>query len=351
MSKSPQQENRPLCARALDLGFGYTKYTKGHIDGASQRLEVDAFPSYAGSASDFAGMDAHFNVMHTEVDGRMYMVGPDIKKVAGGIGYQIMDDSFFKTPQYYAIARGAISFMNVPQDNIIDVLTVGLPLTVFRDERLRREIEQRLTGEHPSRGSLGKPERLINVRKVMLIPQVQGTLVAVNQGQDKAARQALREQTNLTIDVGYGTLMWMSSHGFRPNPALSGATMGGVYTIVEAVTQSIAPGCQTVVGITDRVDQALREKRSSVLIDGVDRPLEPHLGEMRRVIQEQLATLTRAAGSRLQVDNVFLTGGGAEFYRPYIEQAYPNRIRDHIQTDRFTNVRGFQIFSEAELHE
>lgn len=138
--------------RALDLGFGFTKFSKGqYSDRGDGSLEVAAFPSYAAPAVDYsigAGVMSDLSVVNISVDGERFTIGEDVRRAADGVGRQMLESTFFKSNQYLALARGAMASMNVPDHGEIDSLVMGLPLNVYRDKSIIEHVEAKLKGSH-----------------------------------------------------------------------------------------------------------------------------------------------------------------------------------------------------------
>ena len=108
---SKQQESQPTY-RALDLGYGYTKFSKGHyLDDTT--VDVGAFPSYAVRSVDSLGSD-RLGVIQVKVDAAKFWVGEQVRYAADGRGRQLLEASFFGSSQYLALAKGALAFMNAP---------------------------------------------------------------------------------------------------------------------------------------------------------------------------------------------------------------------------------------------
>ncbi len=170
----------------------------------------------------------------------------------------MLETKFFTSNQYLALARGALAFMNVP-GNHIDYLVAGLPLNIYRTEAILAHVSKQLSGPHtvPDVRSGGDAERQITVRKVKIVPQVVGSLIAMSR--DAGLMEKIQNQRNLTIDVGYGTLLWLATQGFSPLPARSGGSMGGVSNILQRLARAMHPSSESNIAILDRLDIALLE--------------------------------------------------------------------------------------------
>ena len=337
--------------RALDLGFGFTKFSKGqYLDDGS--LEVAAFPSYAAPAieqSIGAGVLSDLSVVNVKVNDERFAVGEDVRKAADGVGRQMLESTFFRSSQYMALAIGAMAFMNLPDHGEIDALVTGLPLTVYRDEALLEHVEKMLSGTQtiPDINKERGGDRLIYVKKVHVIPQVVGSLVAMSR--DAGLMNKIHEQQNLTIDVGYGTLLWLITDGFAAVPARSSGNMGGVSTLLQKVIRAIDTSAATSINILDRLDRALLENKPTIMINGADVEIGKYRGVLVTAARENLTELIRSIGHTADIDNVFLTGGGAHLYHEQVAAVFPNRkINIAPEGSRFTNVRGFQFLAETE---
>ena len=113
---SKQQPSQPTY-RALDLGYGYTKFTKGHYQDDTT-LDAAAFPSYAAQSVDSTSLGSEvlgdLSVIQVKVGDAKFWVGEQVRYAADGRGRQMLEASFFRSSQYLALAKGALAFMNAP---------------------------------------------------------------------------------------------------------------------------------------------------------------------------------------------------------------------------------------------
>lgn len=341
--------------RALDLGFGFTKFTKAHyLD--DETVEVASFPSYAAPAVDLsigAGVMTDLSIVNVAVDDERFAVGEDVRNAADGAGRQMLESTFFKSSQYLALARGAMAFMKVPDHGEVDALVIGLPINVFRDQALINHVESKIQGIHMVPALVDKASegrvipRSIHIKKVQLIPQVLGSLVEISRHTDLI--QKIQGQQNLTIDVGYGTLLWLMSNGFAQMPARSNGNMGGVSSLLQKVVRSIDPNAVTSINVLERLDKALLTNSPSILVYSQEVQLAKYRGLLASAVRENLTEMLRSIGNTADVDNIFLTGGGAHLYLEEITDAFPkHKINVSSGDSRYTNVRGFQYIAETE---
>ncbi len=341
--------NKPTY-RALDLGFGYTKFSAGHYKDEDS-LEVAAFPSYAGPALETVSMGGYLSnakVINVQVGDETFAVGEDSRKTSDGQGRQLLEASFFRSSQYLALARGAMAFMRVPSAGVIDTLVMGLPLNLYKDAALVQYVSKIMTGEHvvPNIQEPGK-SITVTVKNASVIPQVVGSLVSLARENDNVSNVSQRQ--NLTIDVGYGTLLWLVSDGFTSITRRSDGNMGGVSNLLQSVIRSIAPSGVSNLTIMDRLDSALRNGDPTFMVNGKEVEIAKYRGQLESAVKVNLTELLRSVGQTIDIDAIYLTGGGAHLYKSAIEDAFKGReIHSSKNYPRYTNVRGFQYLAETD---
>jgi len=347
--------NGPDICRAIDIGFGFVKFSKSHT-ALNWALDADSFPSLAPQATaarDVSGgeLQRQHSVIVT-ADGANFCVGPDAMLAAPGFFTRILDNNYFRSPQYLALYRGALYYMSLPAGACVDFMTVGLPYTVYQDESLRAELITRLSGFHdlPARPGIREPRQRVLVRNVNVIPQVMGSLVAQTWPTNKYRQ--IQSEVNLTVDVGYGTMLWMVTFGLKADAARCGGNQGGVSSILQAVAAAIDPNLANDPRILDRLDRGLRDPNHVVKVRGA--PID--LARQQRTIQtltgEWLSAMIRSLGRTDDIDNVFLSGGGAYLYKELLKSTFPGRpVTVDDSACQFTNLRGFQMVAERRARE
>lgn len=341
-------------ARAIDIGFGYTKFSKGHIQEGST-VECDAIPSVAPAVvpaahelSSGGALGEQFSV-NVNVDGQTYSVGPDALRAAGRQFRRFLDESFFSSPQYLALLRGALYYMDLPHDqSVIDCLVVGLPLNVYLNSELKSRVGNRFVGEHriPSRGG-SVTERTVTIQSVHVLPQAMGALISQCQTQRGLGR--LTTETHLVVDVGFGTMLWMVAEGQSPVASRSGQTMGGVATLLQAIAAQIGVGLKDNPLVMNRLDRALREEGYELKLSGRTVDVAPYRKKLQGILAEHLAVLTRSLGDFTDIDNIYLCGGGGLHYLPLLQETFRNyRLFCNPDQARFENLRGFQLVAERQ---
>ena len=194
----------PAIVRAIDVGFGQTKYVSA-VDGDA--VECAHFPSIALPSMVDPGArtipGGRRRTVSIPIASMYYEVGPEIDLVGAHTRPPLSIEGYVETHEYLALLRGALSMMKVDS---IDLLVVGLPVSTFA--RRKALLERRATGEH----DVGNG-RVVKVARAIAIAQPQGALVTY--ALQHETLEAIRRQENLVIDAGSRTFDWLSAHGLR----------------------------------------------------------------------------------------------------------------------------------------
>ena len=338
-------------ARAIDIGFGYTKLSRSAID-PSYSLSSMAFPSIpapAGGQMDISnGEIPKLQVVTVEVEGVRYVVGPDAMLAASGRQTRSIEDLFFDSPQYLALYQGALAYMELPNTvDTIHALGMGLPLTVWRDVELRERVKARMTGNFSVPIPNSRATRDIHIQHVQLWPQVLGALAAMSR--EVGPRVDVAKQTNLVIDVGYGTMLWLVTSGFQPQPGRSEGNKGGVSSMLKAVAKTLDPLVSNDPRILERIDYSLRMDKALV-INGTEVDLNRCKSIAQSHAQQHLQEMLETIGTHKDLDNIFLVGGGAHLYRPLLTAAFKGRlIWEQKHEPQMANLKGYQHLVERML--
>ena len=102
-------QERGLIARAIDVGFGNVKFTKGY-DQEGKEVVCEMFPSLAPSAASM-GLDGYMgqrNTVIVQAGSSKFEVGPDAMLAMNTNASRSMDIDFPLSDQYLALTRGAM---------------------------------------------------------------------------------------------------------------------------------------------------------------------------------------------------------------------------------------------------
>lgn len=337
-----QPTNRSPIVRAIDVGYGNTKFVTSHV-GTNTEIVCQMFPSLAPKASvtDLAGeFLKKRNTVRVKVSGYPFEVGPDVVKAQNGHeSGRVLKEDYCLSDTYRALVYGALVYMGVSQ---LDVLALGLPVSTWKD--YRHKLAAEMQGDHQI-----NDEKTIPLRKCVVVPQPLGGFY------DFATRNGLfaqmKSETNLIIDPGYYTLDWLLADGITPIDARSNAVNnGGMAEILRDVAEAVAAdvGCSvTEIGSVERIDASLRERKPiRVFGKEVNRPITEYIEIAKKRALDPLNKLVTNVGAAGDIDNIIVVGGGSHIYADLIRKEFP---RHNIQVSHdaiYSNVRGFQIVGE-----
>jgi plasmid segregation protein ParM len=316
--------------RAIDTGYGYTKYVASI---AGTKLRCECFPSIAplaGRKQLAEALGQRRNTIEVEVDGLSYEVGPDAALAQGAFVGRNMDDDYCTSPQYLALTRGALYFMEVEQ---IDLLVVGLPVSTFLSKR--DVLRNLLLGEHQI------ANRNVLVRDVLVLSQPHGALGTY--GLANGMFKRIRKQTSLIIDCGARTFDWLVAKGFQTVEQRSRAVNRGMLDVLEAIAEQIEVELGVPLRDLDKIDRALRFNSAPVIMQRRIE-LQPYMARATAIARDAVHALRRRVESAADIDNIIVAGGGAFFFKPFIAAAFPHHHIQELPDAIMANVKGFQLF-------
>lgn len=317
--------------RALDLGWGWTKYSHAGADGT---IEYSAFPSLAPRHT---GLDLSFSFMGrrdtrvVNVDGTAYEVGPDSTDLDTAETSRSLNEHFILTEQYKACFYGALAYM---ADPVIDLLVVGLPLSGMQNAG---KLKTLMEGKHAV-----SADTVIEVKQCLVLPQpLGGLLYCMGQADARPEFAGLAKETNLIIDPGFLTFDFLLTKGERLVDNRSGAHTGGVSKVLRSLAESISAQQGVKYENLMAIDAGLREQRVKVNGQVVD--LEPHIRGTRAVLESSVNYMRNMVGDGSDIDNIIILGGGARLFQKTIKQFYPRHALLAAEDSQKANVRGFQL--------
>lgn len=328
--------------RAIDVGFGVTKYTLASYEVGSDaaRIPCGSMPSLAVPVlgkRDADDVGRGRNTSTVAVNGIHYEVGPEVELGATDFRPRLLHDQFTETNEYQALLLGAMGAMRVPH---IDALVLGLPVAGFRAKRTA--LQERM------RGTFEVAKGRVEVKKVLVVAQPEGALALYASASEKT-RAAARHRC-LVLDVGSRTLDWLVVDQLRIQGRLSDSINRGVVHVMRALGQSISETIGEPFDDLESLDQALRQGRplrvgrhsfdSTRLQPLIDAVTMPAIGDVIGRL-EAISTY----------EHVLLVGGGAHLFRNAVKRHLPKRVCHEPREPRLANVRGFQMLGEKALRE
>lgn len=318
--------------RALDLGWGYTKYSKFNKE--SGNYEYFSFPSLAPR---HAGVDLSASVLGrrntviVNVEGTDYEVGEDSSDLDSNDSTRNLNDQYIHTDQYKAVFYGALHYIGEP---VIDLLVVGLPLSGMVNVAKLKEL---LVGKHKINSS-----ETYEVKDLLVVPQPLGGLYwCLSQKDTNPDFEFLDEEVNLIIDPGFLTFDFLLSNGEKAIENRSGAHNGGVSKVLRAVAESISYKFGIKYDNLSAIDKGLRRRK--IKINGEVEDLIEHIKNTKSVLDGSVNYMKNIVGDGSDIDNIILIGGGASIYQKTIEAYYPKHKLHVLENSQMANVIGFQL--------
>ena len=316
--------------RSIDVGFGQVKYVARVVSGDIECAHFSsvALPSLmdTGTRSALGGRRRTTSVRVGEL---FYEVGHDIELAGAQSRPALSIDHYVEAPEYTALMRAALHYMQLDS---IDVLVVGLPVSVYRQRK--SQLERLATGVH----DVGKG-RTVTVKRALVVAQPQGALVTYAVQHDSL--NAIQRQESLIIDAGTRTLDWLTARGLRLVSNRSHSAPYGVYNITTAITEAISDELKESFEDRDAIDLALR-KIKPLSLYGKQYPIERYRPIVDSITQEAVRAMSLSIGGKYRFDNVVLVGGGAHLFKRALKEAFPKQRLQEVAEPIYANVRGYQ---------
>lgn len=324
-----------ITVRAIDLGYGYTKFSK-EVNAKGEAV-YDSFPSIAvrryGSSELGTEVNVNTDVVPVEYDGEIYLGGKEIHlKVPSDSDPRILHDDYIEDPHYMALHYVAFSYMDVEE---IDYLVVGMPVSLMHR---KAKIVELLKGTHKI--GAGKT---VTVKEVIAMPQPMGGLMNLILSSDKDAFADFQEEQTLVIDPGYQTFDWLLSEGLKPMEARSGSySGGGMSKILAAIiddmsTKDVTKGRYKNV---EKLDKGLRTGKFN-LPGQKNYDLSKHKDAADSIVREAINKMVSSAGDGSDIDNIILVGGPSKFFIEALKKVYGDHDITVLEDPRMSNVEGY----------
>jgi plasmid segregation protein ParM len=327
---NPEKPMEPI-VRALDVGFGHTKFVTG-AEGGDVRCAH--FPSIAyptETDESIEPMGGRRKTVGIPIDGLIYEVGPDVHLAADVFNAKQMHERYSETPEYLALLRGALHYMKVDR---IDLLVVGLPVATFKAKK-RAALEKLVTGRH----DLGRG-RWVHVERARVVPQPQGALMYYGHVHNRVAE--VRKERSLIIDPGARTFDWLVTQGMQLVEKKSHSVNRGMFDVLQAIACGIGKATGTQFREYDLIDIALRGGKNPVIFQQ-EYDLSKHLPLARKIAEQAVGEMLHYVGDASDIKNIILVGGGAFFFKKAIKEAFPKHRIHELKDPLYANVKGFQL--------
>ena len=319
-----------LIVRAVDVGFGNTKFITGVTD---SEIRCGCIPSLAyPSARDPATIPTaeRRKTLAIPINGLFYEVGQDAVLATDNLRATHLHDRYIETPEYLALLRGALALMKQPS---IDLLVVGLPVAHFAGKKAA--LEKVAAGTH----DIGSGKSVV-VRKALAVAQPQGALVYYAATHEKMA--SIEHEQSLIIDPGSRTFDWLVARGMRLVLKTSDSVNRGVSHVLRAIASDIGTEIGTPYADLDAIDRALRTGKN-LMVYQKTYDLSKLMPVAHSVAQRAVGAMLESIPADYSFQNIILVGGGAFLFKNAVKQAFPKHRIFEVREPMYANVRGFQI--------
>ena len=324
-----------VSAFGVDIGYSHTKsaFRTGND------ISTVTFPSLAPVAppADLEKirqrMGDESKAALLQVHHSHYAVGHDLESLfTCRRNRRTFFDSFCLTPVYAALLGGALHFAGATE---IECLVLGLPVnatstywTYLRDAFT---------------GALDFGKCAINVRSVLVVPQLYGSLRSFA---DSGDGRFDASNEHLLIDVGFSKTNWLLYREPTSTDFAQGVVHGGAWHVYRTIGSLIADQESCPIDNMDRIGRCLQDSLPLLHNDkAIDlaHPLRKSQSVTNATIRKIRDKLASLSGLR----SVVLTGGGAALYEPAVRATFPRTRIDVLDDPSQTNATGFLRIGEA----
>lgn len=338
-SSLPESVSGKAVVAAIDVGYGYTKYTTGIGDDG--KVKCDLFPSIAPmSPPQNLGGDFFIqrNTKKIESGGVFWEVGPDVYDITTRSDVRALHENFVNSEQWKVLFLGALAYQGHKE---IDYLVLGLPVSNMSKSK---EMEAMAKGTHVI-GDL-----TVVIHNVMVVPQPLGALY--NYAVSSGDFGHFAATNTLVIDPGYLTFDFLVTKGFAVNPNRSGARPGGMSSILQAIASSIAQEKNVEYENLNELDVALDLKKYGgankedrfIYIYGEKEDLNPHIKNTIPVIDSSLNFMLNRIGESKDIARLIMAGGPNKIFEKSIKRHFQHHSLVTLEDGIFSNVIGFMLW-------
>ena len=329
-----------LIIRAIDVGYGNTKYTTGNDENG---IHCGIMPSLAVKASQrnlTIGLKDKRDTQIVNVNGSKLEVGADVSTLTDLHQSHPLHSQYSETDAYTALHYGALLKMNIPH---IDLLVLGLPVHLLNTRS--SAIKKKFQGEIQL-----NDDTSIAIDNVSVVAQPMGGYVYYVNQNALSGTAAFKKQKTLIIDPGYYTFDWLVAEGYSPLDQFSGAHEGGMSAILKHIAaeleqdKSINPQLLSYKKLSE-IDRAMRTGKFHLYGQNVN--INNYLTEANKYTKNVFDVLINEAGHGHDIEKIVLVGGAALYFKNAAKHYFPNHSIHIMPNSIFANVRGFQLLGEA----
>lgn len=299
---------------AVDNGFHMTKTSTGL-----------RFYSTIRKGEDVINKES----MQIKVNGESYIVGESDGEYISDADKLTSESSKTNLIMCTLAAIG----MSHPNEKFIDViLAVGTPVSLFSKQK---DDLKKLMENLPTEFYINKVghNQTLKISNVIVYPQGIATVFK--------NYKAIQDTNSMVIDVGGGSVDVSEFDGLK---VTNKATyFDGMLPLYEKISQYLNSNYYTNFS-ADQIYKLIERKYFTVMGDKVSMDVIDHIIESH--VQELMTKINRSFSIR-NVDNLYLTGGGAKQLLLHIQKYVPNIQLE--QDAQFSNATGYEYMTKIKM--
>ena len=322
----------------LDIGYSNLKVAVG--DSEQREPEFHTLPVGAGPEEylpiDVFGTHKKGEGIVVNVDGETFVAGVEPWEFAVNGWIRELHADYSSTKTYKALFHAALLLASQRNDqNEIDLLVTGLPVSQYFDVAFRQKLQTRLTGVHQV-----TPQIEIKVKDVRVIGQPLGAFMdaLVNESEDFV--EDVSSGTVLVFDVGFFSVDWVLLQNKKLSQNSSGSSIYATSELIKKASDLISKEYGRAPKLDD-MESAIRQNKDYVLVFSKRVKIQPFMEQAARTVSDTVLREIRQSIKSQKVDMVILTGGGAKYYEKMLKEHLPGskiyRSHDSVRA----NARGF----------
>ena len=292
----------------LDNGYNFTKTSEGVSILSTIKHGID---------------DINSNVLQVKIGDNNYIVADEN-------GSYVADADKLKTEESKELLKVCTLTsigLSFPEKNFIDVEVVaGLPVDYFSNQKEELKELLECIDEKILINSIGKEQR-IRITKATIYPQSVGVVFS------KA--KAVKGETTLVIDIGGGTWDVSQFDGLKMTKKRSYSE--GMLVLYSKVAQYLNSNFYTKYNTSDIY--ALKE-RGHFSVSGEKKPISVVDDVIKDHVLKVVTDIKRDFDT-INVDNIFLIGGGAVPLKELLQKEFPNAILEN--DPQMANANYFEL--------
>jgi plasmid segregation protein ParM len=316
----------------LGLDIGYSNVIAVFGDGEAQH-ECIVRPSQAAPLHAIPGDSGlRAGEVLVDLDGEPWVAFAAPGRVQEG---RELHEDYTSSDAYKALFKA--SLLHAAGDNdVIDVLVTGLPVSQSRDEKYVQGVVNTMIGIHRV-----SAKRSIEVKSVVVVAQPIGTLTDIYCSSEHS--DVVEESVSLIIDPGFFSVDWVLFDHKELVSKSSSSSVKAMSVLLEACNEEIAKDHGGIPGI-EKIEHALQSGKSFILMFGRKVELAEYLKKACDIVVPAVFTEIKQSLRFLKgraVDCVILGGGGASLYEEYAKAEFPESLVVRPNNSVTSNAVGF----------